>query len=881
MDMAQVEEAASPNSGLNNAELEEFAQESFSPVGFVGNVLSNRDIRQAIVRVKSASEQLKKEVERELNKNQDILISKIKNLGESESNISDVTVVSKDLLGEVERIEQLVGLPVSQARESISRIEFIYKCLGILRDLISLERYVSHLKRVCPDAPDAANTPSSGYFSSENGNISTAEEGIYDLCETAKSAQKLLESSLLSNIYIAQQQSIYVNNCLNFLDSAIRKNLLPLMEARSQVDVGNLLLGAYYLDTLQGILDSVVQELVSKVSQKIRDIFLLEQRDYSRADTISKETVWQKLLNLKESVLDGHRSVLLLEGILWRKYPWDSHKPLAAFVKSQHLVQVTDEKHSDDMSRHFLMKKFHLAIRDALKSHVEATATSTSGSSRSKLFDMLVDMYPSIWQLLRDMENSLREQLSEEDLYDSFISLALSSSDAELWSFNYANLDLVSTFYPCEAHYFAKSFSRLSYPLQQLFDNTEHSFDEDAVGGFIKLIEAEFLSNLELVESPSLFVKNLESIIDMFVAKAEQAMNSLIGQEWNPSQTIFMDKLSNLRCFYNGILLFEENLKRLPAILDRKMKHMRKINIKNKFPSRRLDEKEATEGVSGWLNPDIQSARESLSSLSCIFIDEVFEKGFDCVRHLILILHNSDGLKPSSVSFMSVGKESSFLASNKDEFENVSKTVQGLVRFLELYNSSFFMLLRNYQLLKGKMEYFISRLVLYYLRNVSVLHPITEQVKYQLLSDFATLEGFLSSLYPTWMVGYQSVYDCLRSFRVLLFSETEEILQHSEDSSAKDCLSNIYPSIVLHHLLSRWNIPKLFLFEQPDWTLKSYLYFWETHSERKVCEMAMEHLQAILPELTNKYSEADVRTLKEVPVFISEMLEKYESLKLS
>jgi hypothetical protein len=229
---------------------------------------------------------------------------------------------------------------------------------------------------------------------------------------------------------------------------------------------------------------------------------------------------------------------------------------------------------------------------------------------------------------------------------------------------------------------------------------------------------------------------------------------------------------------------------------------------------------------------------------------------------LILILHNSDGLKPSSVSFMSVGKESSFLASNKDEFENVSKTVQGLVRFLELYNSSFFMLLRNYQLLKGKMEYFISRLVLYYLRNVSVLHPITEQVKYQLLSDFATLEGFLSSLYPTWMVGYQSVYDCLRSFRVLLFSETEEILQHSED-------------------FSRWNIPKLFLFEQPDWTLKSYLYFWETHSERKVCEMAMEHLQAILPELTNKYSEADVRTLKEVPVFISEMLEKYESLKLS
>ncbi|GJQ13281.1 hypothetical protein GpartN1_g5072.t1 [Galdieria partita] len=876
--MSQAEEE-SREGGIDSSEFQEFVQESFSPVTFVGNALSNRNVRQAIVTVERALAQSKKAVELELYKNQDILISKINKLDKSENDVSGIMAASASLLQQVEKIERLVGLPFSRAKGSILKVETIHKSLGVIRDIICLERYVSRLKQVFPYGSDSAIPESAGYFPGDRGNISAEEEGICDLCETAKSAQRLLDSSVLSHVSVTRQQAIYVNQCLSRLDWTIRRKLLDLLSARSQVDIGNMLLGAYYLDTLEATLDYVTQELISKVSQKIREMFFLDQSDTTLAENMTKKDLWKRFLSVKELILEVHRSILLLEGILWRKYPWDSHKPLAAFVVSKSLGQVSAERHLEDISHHFLTRRLCFVIRDTLKSQVEATSTSARGSSRAKLFDMLVDLYPNIWQLLKSMEDSLYEQLSDDDMYDSFISLAFNLGNSNLFSTKYGSFDLVSTFYSCEAHYFAKSFSRLSFPLEQLFENPESSFDEDAVGGFIKLIEAEFLSNLELVESPNLLVKNLGSIIDMFVAKAEQSMNKVIGEEWNPTQSIFMDKLLSLSSFYNGILLFEENLKRFPAILDRKVKHMRKLELANTYSKRKLDDKLSTEGLSSCLNPDIQSAKESLSSISCIFIDEVFEKAFDCLLALILLIHNSDGLKPSSVSLVSTGKDSQFLNSNKEEFENVSKTLRALVRFLELYNSSFFTLLRNHHSLKGKMEHLISRFVLCYLRSVSVLHPLADQVKYQLLSDFATLEGFLSSLCPTWVTVYQNVYNCLRSFRMLLFSETESILDNTESVSSKNYLYCIYPSLLLHHLLSRWNISKIFVFERPDWTLKTYLYFWETHSERKICEMAIEHLQNCLPEISNTCSADDIKTLSKVPVFISKMLDMYESVE--
>ncbi|GJD09233.1 hypothetical protein Gasu2_34950 [Galdieria sulphuraria] len=520
--MSKVEEE-SREGGWNGLEFQEFVQESFSPVSFVGNALSNRSVRHAMVTVERAVEQSKKTVEQELNKNQDLLISKIDKLDKSENNISGIMTASESLLKEVEKIEQLMGLPFSQTRDSILKLESVYQCLGILRDIICLERYVSRLKQVFPNVSDAATPESSGYLSSDHGNISAEEEGICDLCETAKLAQKLLDSSVLSHISITRQQAVYVNQCLSRLDWTIRRTLLERLEARSQVDVGNMLFGAYYLDNLQVTLDYVTQELILKVSQKIRETFFLDQGDNILAESISKKDLWKRLLSVKECILEGHRSILLLESILWRKYPWDSHKPLAAFLISKNLVQVSTERHSEEFSHHFLTRRFYLLIRDSLKSQVEATSTSSRGSLRAELFDMLVDMYPNIYQLLKEMEDSLYEQLADDDIFDSFISLAFNLGDSLFLSSKYGSFDLVSTFYPCEAHYFAKSFSRLSLPLEQLFENAESSFDEDAVGSFVKLIEAEFLSNLELIESPNMFLKNLGSIINMFVAKAEQS----------------------------------------------------------------------------------------------------------------------------------------------------------------------------------------------------------------------------------------------------------------------------------------------------------------------------------------------------------------------
>eukprot|EP00871_Galdieria_phlegrea_P002530 jgi/Galph1/3278/GphlegSOOS_G1889.1 len=824
---------------------EEFLNEDFEPIAYVGDCLSNKILHSAAEKIQTALGSLKGWLEKEVTKNQLVLIQEISKMDRVENIFGRVLTITRRLKKHMEHFQDLVDSPISLVKDSLKKIESALECLEIFDEIISLENHLNRLQRTLPNILESHRENNSSASQGDGRLLVFAGEDVSICCENAKRAQRFLESPILADISVAQQQVTG--------------------------DIGNLLMGAYYLDSLQDTLQYVVHEVTADVVHVIREMFIEKAENVEPKDAnYSNNNIWKKVVAAKDRILQGHRSLILLEGILWRKYPFDTHKPLAAFVIP--MYSRKQEQTEQTSSRYFFVDRFFQVVKETLSSQVYAAANSNKGTPSYLLFEQLAGIYPNVWQLFKDTEADLCRQRFQDHNFNYFLSFSLDPSG--LLVKEDSKYNLVGAFSACEAHYLVMSFSRLSTPLEDLFETTDSSFHENAVGEFVKLMEAEFLSNIDLIASPSMFLKNMRSVIDMFIAKTEANMNALLAQNWSHLQSSLTRKLERLASFYNGLILFQENLKRFPSIFKRRLKRIKdspsRVNMTELNGERGLDD------TSESLGSIINDEQTSLLSLAYILIDQIFEKAFDYCRRIIIQMNNEEELRRGLSSFGSVSYHGISIAAMGEEYESCSQIILGIVTFLKSFKSSFYSQLRPQSLLNGKIEHFVGRVVLFYLKSLSVIRSMSEENKFQFLADFACLEGFLSTLCPSWTREQKSIYDSLRFFRVLLFTETEQLCGTAEnqDLQVKESLRAVQPSIIVHHLLSRCSTPELFPFHQSGWSLESYMDYWETHSEVDICELVDQHLQKVTSNHIVGYAKKDSDIVSAIHQLILVLLNK-------
>jgi hypothetical protein len=148
----------------------------------------------------------------------------------------------------------------------------------------------------------------------------------------------------------------------------------------------------------------------------------------------------------------------------------------------------------------------------------------------------------------------------------------------------------------------------------------------------------------------------------------------------------------------------------------------------------------------------------------------------------------------------------------------------------------------------------VSRLVVSFVRHVSLVRPLSESGKMKLTADMAQLEFALGPLRP--LRDLPEAYRILRAIRPFLFRETAAIPDCAE-------IEVLQPSVVLHHLFSRaLQLPSPLM----GMTIPQYYDWLDSHSEEEIWKRLTRCLE-IYAQQVNARGEKEFHPI--YPVILS------------
>jgi len=141
-----------------------------------------------------------------------------------------------------------------------------------------------------------------------------------------------------------------------------------------------------------------------------------------------------------------------------------------------------------------------------------------------------------------------------------------------------------------------------------------------------------------------------------------------------------------------------------------------------------------------------------------------------------------------------------------------------------------------------------GRLMTFFLRNVSIVRPVSEGGKLKLAADLAQFEFALAPLFLGTGISAAELgkpYKALRAFRPLMFLETSQVTATHHRAG----LDLIY---VLHHLFVRAS-PELQLpHSRVTWTPLQYVQWLDTHTQDEAAAFVIKCLDAYAADVQKR-----------------------------
>ncbi|KAF3336814.1 conserved oligomeric Golgi complex subunit 5-like isoform X1 [Carex littledalei] len=118
-----------------------------------------------------------------------------------------------------------------------------------------------------------------------------------------------------------------------------------------------------------------------------------------------------------------------------------------------------------------------------------------------------------------------------------------------------------------------------------------------------------------------------------------------------------------------------------------------------------------------------------------------------------------------------------------------------------------------------------SEILVYFIRNASLVRPLSEAGKLRMARDMAELELAVQNLFPVEQLG--PPYRALRAFRPVIFLETSQLVK-------SPLLQDLPPSVILHHLYSRGPDELESPMQKNKLTLAQYLLWLDSQGEDQI-----------------------------------------------
>ncbi|KAM9247539.1 conserved oligomeric Golgi complex subunit 5 [Leptosomus discolor] len=618
--------------------------------------------------------------------------------------------------------------------------------------------------------------------------------------EITKAAQSLNELDYLSQgidlsgIEVIENDLLFIARARLEVESQAKRLLEQGVETQNPTQVGTALQVFHNLGTLKDTVANVVDGYCTVLEENIKnalDIKVLTQPSQTvtrggpgRAamptpgnTAAFRAALWTNMEKLMDQICAACGQVQHLQKVLTKKRDPVSH---VCFIE-----EIVKDGQCD------ILYKFWTAVTQTLSSQFQS-ATDSSMFLKQAFegeYPKLLRLYNDLWKRLQQYSQNIQRNFNTSGTTDLFAELQQMEEDTQD-IFMQKNQDydpekaLKDSLQQYEAAYLSKSLSRLFDPINLVFPpGGRNPPSSDELDSIIKTIASEL--NVAAVDPDlSLAVaKNVAKTVQLYTVKSEQ----LLSTQGDASQVI-------------GPLT--EGQRRNVAVVNSLYKlHqsvLKVITNQSSFPA-------AAEQT-------VTTALKAVHDLMGSAVQPLLNSVGDSVEAIIITMHQED----FSGSLSGSGKPDVPCSLYMKELQGfIARVMSDYFRHFECYDFVF-----------DNTEAMAQRAIELFIRNASLIRPLSEGGKMRLAADFAQMELAVAPLCRR-VSDLGKSYRQLRSFRPLLFQTSEHI-------ASSPALGEVIPfSIILQFLFTRAPPELKSPFQRAEWSIARYSQWLDDHPSEK------------------------------------------------
>ncbi|KYQ89828.1 oligomeric Golgi complex component [Tieghemostelium lacteum] len=763
--------------GNNSNIYNEFLGEQFDVISYTSNALKVSSISSSITTLEESTNELNIELNEKVKNNYEELFKQANNLKDMEDLTDSLKQGVDNLETSINRMKLDIGEPFNKVSLKIKQLERVQYTCELLRKII---RYLTLVKKLKSN------------LQSHQRDLSKAAQSIAEIQVLYK------ENDDLIGIDIIDLQVEWVRQCSDQVNTIASSLLSQALENQNQSLVANSLQVFYNMGTLNDRVNSLLSSMIDRIQKSIKTQLTL---GISSTATTSKQT--QSSLNTPDRTLHQKLEVLFdiiynttiecihLQRVLAKIKDQNTHKPLLEYIK------INDSNNNGSGT---------ISISNYLwKSIIKLLEVNFIQSSKNNaVIDNTLTMeYPRISRILLDSQKKLQSYCDLAQQQQQLqVSLSFFSKEEQRSS-------LLMTIAPFEKQYLDRAYMKMTNLLNSGFQQStsqQSSWTRATSGSSGTTTSVP--TGKQMVELSKIIWSEIEI---------------LIGHQ-DESLLLKMTKIISK--------VLDSFAVKVESMLQQQQLSWDSIDFRQAPPSSGHQLCFSLFNATMQLCNSIQSL---LISQTQILKSESYESIDQSIGHLQRI--STQILTPLFNSFQ-LSIQSVLMQMHPEDWSSSQPTktnryIDSLKDLLQQFQHHYLCKFTPCLLLNQHRKSLISGIIVQFLRNCSLLKPISESGKLRLANDFVSLELALTPLFQEGIREVGEPYQWLRSYKQFMFRDHQNI----ESFKLSPELHSLPLLIVLQNLISRG--PKEL---QPphlvaNLSLTQYFHWLNTHKDDEILRL--------------------------------------------
>eukprot|EP01132_Coremiostelium_polycephalum_P004257 gene4257-5327_t len=786
----------------NDADLyNQFLTPEFNVTSYTSNVLKISSISSSLDKLSIGTKEINNELTDRITTNYQELFNQANNITELDSITETLKSGVKNLEESIQRMKKDISEPYIQVKTQILQLKRVQDSCELLRIVI---RYLSLVKKL------------KNHLQVGNRDLSKSAQCIHEI-------NILKQENNLNGIDIIDSQVNWIKTTSDQIITISSTLLYQGMENQNQTEVANSLQVFYNMGILAEKVFNTVQISTESVTKSVKAFLNVNKlvADLPKTGgTNTDRSIWIKIEGLVDSIYKSFIQVLHLQRVLSKIKDPLTHKSLLDTITTQSTSLTTTSK----------------STTTSISSPTTTTTINNSGESISNIF------WKSVIKVLETnlvvasksssiIENTFVHEYPKLSRYFlEFVKRLKNYCDVQQSGITGVNLDeyqsmIFRTISIFEKGYLDYSLSKLTNLINSLFPQSSSSWGSVTRSSNVNTIP----SSKQLVDLSKAIWLEIEVIQNdnQLLLKVTKVVCKVLD--------LFSLKIESM---------IQNNQQSFEIIVDVKPNQSQLINCSLFNTAIQLNNSIQSLLSSHSLQKDsIESIEHSLSNLSTLCVNiltPIITSFLHGVEEIILKIHQEDW-----------SNDKLMINQNRTCSEYMETLQQYISYFQSFYLSKF----TPCPIVNVQIKSMIARIFTLFLRNCSMLKPISEKGKLRLANDLTHLELSVSPLIPEGIKEVGPAYQWIRTYRHFIFKDhNSELFQSASELNSLPLL------VVVHNLMSRGPKDMYFPYQFANWTIEKYNHWIDTHNEDEHLQFSKIALDSYV-QLVNKKGEKEYSNL--------------------